>query len=607
MSGRSHASGPIESVSVQRMPKPRLAGERLPLASLRSRLDEASSSAYWAMNADGVLGRSLMMSVGATVTFPLALAGEVRFEARAMLLPHDWRDGRDAVRAIVTVTDTTGHAHQLWSGMLRASDRGRPRGRRADCRIPAGSTSLQLGLEAPGALRPRSVARAIWLEPTITDPAAPPITRPGDSTRPAPPPPTNTPLISVLTPVHDPPVHMLEEAIASVRAQTFTNWELCLADDGSTDPEIIAALERHAASDPRIHLTRRDTAGGISAATNTALETATGEYIALLDHDDTLAPDALQHVADRIAAQPDLDMIYTDEDIVLDGQQIWIHLKPDGHPTRCAPTATRAISGSTDARCVSEIGGFRTEFNGSQDVDMILRLVERTDRIAHIPRILYHWRAHADSTAGGDAKPYAYVAARNAIAAHLERSGIEADVGYGPPGLYRVAHRVDPVDDSRSGARRRPPDRARASRRLLARAAPPRLAGRACRAPRHPRRRRHRAHHRRRPRHPHHHHLHHSRPAARRRAHRRRPGRHRRTPAAHADPRHRPHPRLAHPTARLQPPTRHRRRRPHHARPRRTHRARRRRHPRTASPSTSSMGPDRRWTTSSDTGRRCTT
>ncbi len=93
---------------------------------------------------------------------------------------------------------------------------------------------------------------------------------------------------------------------------------------------------------------------------------------------------------------------------------------------------------------MSEIGGFRSEFDGSQDVDLILRVAERTNRIAHIPRILYHWRVHASSTAGGDAKPYAYVAGRNAIAAHLERCGIEAEVGYGPPGLYRVAHRVDP-------------------------------------------------------------------------------------------------------------------------------------------------------------------
>ena len=194
------------------------------------------------------------------------------------------------------------------------------------------------------------------------------------------------PLISVLTPVHDPPLHMLEEAIASVRSQTFSDWELCLVDDGSTNPEVIAALERHAASDPRIHLERRETAGGISAATNAALELATGEYIALLDHDDTLAPDALQRVADQIAAQPDLDMIYSDEDIVMDGQQIWLHLKPAWSPDTLRTNGYTCHLGVYRRALVTEIGGFRSEFDGSQDVDMILRLVERTDRIAHIPQ-----------------------------------------------------------------------------------------------------------------------------------------------------------------------------------------------------------------------------
>ena len=238
---------------------------------------------------------------------------------------------------------------------------------------------------------------------------------------------------------------MLEEAIASVCSQTFTDWELCLVDDGSTSPDVIAALRRHAASDPRIHLRRRQTAGGISAATNAALELATGQYIALLDHDDTLAPDALRRVADQLAAQPDLDMIYSDEDIVMDGRQIWLHLKPGWSPDTLRTNGYTCHLGVYRRALVSEIGGFRSDFDGSQDVDMILRLVERTDRIAHIPHILYHWRVHTGSTAGGDAKPYAYVAARNAIAAHLERCGIDAEVGYGPPGLYRVAHRVDPL------------------------------------------------------------------------------------------------------------------------------------------------------------------
>jgi glycosyltransferase involved in cell wall biosynthesis len=237
---------------------------------------------------------------------------------------------------------------------------------------------------------------------------------------------------------------MLEEAIASVRSQTFANWELCLVDDGSTEPEIVNALERHAAQDARIHVERRENAGGISVASNTALNCATGEYIALLDHDDTLVPEALQRVVDQIAADPELDMIYSDEDIVIDGRRIWLHLKPDWSPDTERTNGYTCHLGVYRRALVAQIGGFRPEYDGSQDVDMILRLVERTDRIAHIPQVLYHWRVHTSSTAGGDAKPYAYVAARNAIAGHLERCGIEADVGYGPPGLYRVAHRIDP-------------------------------------------------------------------------------------------------------------------------------------------------------------------
>jgi O-antigen biosynthesis protein len=447
-----------------------LVGGRVALSALRARLDEASEGVDWLVNPDGVIGRALMMPAGATVTFGLGLANEVAFSARALLLPHDWRDRHGEVRASVSVTGPDGSARELWSATLRAADRGRPRGLPVHCQIPACATSLQLRIQTPPSpqpaaltprpqqpapLTPRShqsapVTRAIWVDPTITDPHAPPLP-PAPASAPPPPPAVQTPgpspgpLISVLTPVHDPPLRMLEEAIASVRTQTFTNWELCLVDDGSTNPEIIAALEHHAAQDPRIHLARRDTAGGISTATNTALELATGQYIALLDHDDTLTPDALAHVADQITTQPDLDMIYSDEDTVLDGKLIWMHPKPGWSPDTLRTNGYTCHLGVYRRELVSEIGCFRTEFNGSQDVDMILRLVERTDRVAHIPRVLYHWRAHAASTAGGyQAKPYAYVAARNAIAAHLERSGLEADVRYGPPGLYRVVHRVSP-------------------------------------------------------------------------------------------------------------------------------------------------------------------
>ncbi len=424
----------------------RPAGQRLALSALRATLDEGSAAANWLMNPDGVLGRALLLPAGATFTVPLTLAGEVWFSARVVLLPHDWRDGRGVLRVGLAVTESNGRRHDLWSGALRPSARlGTPRGRRIACRLPASTVALHLRVLA-GVPRYGAVARAAWVGPEITDPAG----TPAPSSRQQPIPRSfrqagpGTPLISVLTPVHDPPPAMLEEAIASVRSQTFADWELCLIDDGSGDPDIIKALEDHAAGDPRIHLRRREHAGGIATATNAALQLATGEYVALLDHDDTLAPDALQHVADRIATEPDLDMLYSDEDIVLDGRRIWAHFKPDWSPDTLRTNGYTCHLGVYRRALVSEIGGFRTEFNGSQDVDMILRLVERTDRIAHIPRILYHWRVHADSTAGGDAKPYAYVAARNAIAGHLERSGIDAEVGYGPPGLYRVAHRVDP-------------------------------------------------------------------------------------------------------------------------------------------------------------------
>ena len=415
-------------------------GVRLPLAALHSRLDDASEGAQWTMHVDGVLGRSLLMPAGATVTFPLALANDVAFTARAMLLPHDWGGGRGAVRATAAITDIHGHRHELWSGLIRAADRrGRPRGLPLSCRLPAWSSSLQLNIETDGQLRPLAVTRAIWLEPALTDPdASPAPTHTPPPTTPAP-----GPLISVLTPVHNPPVQMLEEAIASVRAQTYPHWELCLVDDGSTNPQITAALQRHAASDPRIHLTRHENAHGISAATNAALTLATGDYIALLDHDDTLTPDALQHVADQITTQPDLDMIYTDEDVVGEAGLIERHPKPGWSPEHMAALMYTCHLGVYRRSLAVDLGGFQSRFDGCQDYDFVLRLVERTDRVAHIPRILYHWRAHADSTAGGDAKPYAYLAQPGAIAAHLERSGVEADVQFGHlPGLHRIVHRV---------------------------------------------------------------------------------------------------------------------------------------------------------------------
>jgi glycosyltransferase involved in cell wall biosynthesis len=441
--GEPGVSSPASSAAAV---SPATAGVRLALSALRMRLDAGSAASYWALNPDRLPGRGLVMNAEAMVTLPLRLASPVSFTSRVRLLPHDWRDGRGAVRAWVAVANDAGHRREVWTGKLKAAaELGGPDGVVVDCKVPASTTELVLGVSATARRDGPALARAVWLEPSIVDRSA--LAAWGRAANSAP---ATTkmsaghPLVSVLTPVHDPPLEMLEEAIESVRSQTLPHWELCLVDDGSKDPDVVAMLERYAAADLRIRLTRRERPGGIASATNAAMAMATGEYIALLDHDDTLVPNAVARVAAKVAEDPTVDMVYSDEDTVLDGRPVWAHFKPAWSPDTLRTNGYTCHLGVYRRGLVEEVGGFRSEFNGSQDVDMILRLTERTDRIANVPEILYHWRAHANSTAGGDVKPYAYVAARKAISEHLKRVGIDADVGFGPPGLYRVAHRVDP-------------------------------------------------------------------------------------------------------------------------------------------------------------------
>jgi glycosyltransferase involved in cell wall biosynthesis len=239
---------------------------------------------------------------------------------------------------------------------------------------------------------------------------------------------------------------MLAAALASVRRQTLDAWELCLVDDGSRDARVIELLDRAVAEDQRIRLTRRDHSGGISAATNDALRTATGEYVACMDHDDELADDALEAVADAINKQPDADLLYTDEDLVLDGQPEDIALKPGWSPDLFRSTMYLAHLHVTRRSLALEIGGFRSEFDGSQDYDFILRVSEQARRIVHIPRVLYHWRVHQHSVIGSEtAKPYAYSAARRAVEEHLRRTGVDGEVHFGAfPGVTRVVHRLPP-------------------------------------------------------------------------------------------------------------------------------------------------------------------
>ena len=251
-------------------------GCRVPLSALRMALDPRSAQARWVLDWEECPGRGLVQPADSVVTFSLRLAGPVRLSSRVRLASHDWRDLRGGVRAWLGVEEGGAGRRELWSGSLECSgERGRLGGLPVDCELPASSNSLLLGLD----MRPPSsgspVGRAIWVEPEIIDPAAPPPTSvmaPRASAR------SSAgrdrgrgPLISVLTPVHDPPIAMLEEAIASVRGQSFGDWELCLVDDGSSDPRVIETLRRHAAGDERLHLVRREQAGGIAVATTRRL------------------------------------------------------------------------------------------------------------------------------------------------------------------------------------------------------------------------------------------------------------------------------------------------------------------------------------------------
>ncbi|MFN2475454.1 MAG: glycosyltransferase [Chthoniobacterales bacterium] len=240
------------------------------------------------------------------------------------------------------------------------------------------------------------------------------------------------PLISVLMPVFDPDVRFLRAAIESVKAQVYERWELCIADDASTDPRVRALLEKAAASDDRVKLFFRETNGHISAASNSALALATGEWCALLDHDDELAPAALSFVALEIAEHPNCALIYSDEDKI-DETSVRSNpfFKTDWNPQLFLGQNYINHLGVYRADLLREIGGFREGFEGSQDYDLALRCIERLtpEQIRHIPRVLYHWRTAAGSLAGlVDAKPYAREAARRAIHEHLERSAIRARV-----------------------------------------------------------------------------------------------------------------------------------------------------------------------------------
>lgn len=256
---------------------------------------------------------------------------------------------------------------------------------------------------------------------------------------------TYRPLVSIVVPVYNPDPSWLRDAVESVRSQIYDNWELCLADDCSTRDGVHKTLREYAAQDARIKVTFRDANGGISAASNSALELATGEFIGLLDHDDEITPDALLEVVSLLNKQPDLDYIYTDEDKKdPDGRRIDPFFKPDWSPDlhRCINYVTHFSVYRTNL--VRELGGFTLGLEGSQDYDLVLRVTEQTSRIAHIAKQLYSWRMVPGSAAiSTSAKDYAYTAAKRAISDHLRRTGTRARVADGfRKGYLRVQYEL---------------------------------------------------------------------------------------------------------------------------------------------------------------------
>ena len=244
------------------------------------------------------------------------------------------------------------------------------------------------------------------------------------------------PLLSIVMPVYNPPPRFLEKAIESVRSQLYTNWELCIADDASTDPNVLKVLSRLAAQDERIKLVYRQQNGHISASSNSALELANGEFVVLLDHDDELSEHALYHVAKLLNQFPDADLIYSDEDkINEEGKRYDPYFKPDFDPLLFLAQNMISHLGVYRASLVREIGGFRLGYEGSQDWDLALRIVETTDRarIHHIPHVLYHWRSAPGSTAHEVfEKGYTIEAGIKAVSEHLKRVGASATVVRAP-------------------------------------------------------------------------------------------------------------------------------------------------------------------------------
>ncbi len=251
------------------------------------------------------------------------------------------------------------------------------------------------------------------------------------------------PSISLLMPVFNPPLPFLRQAIASVVSQSYTRWQLCVADDGSAS-EVTSELAGLARNDPRINLVRSEVNTGIAAATNRALAGARGGYVAFLDHDDLLDPSALDAVVRTLVNDPGADAAYTDRDAVTpDGRRCDPYFKPDWSPLALL-SHNYAVHFLCVRRALAErLGGLRPEFDGAQDHDLLLRLAEATDRVLHVSRPLYSWRRHAGSNLGAP-RAASFDAGRRAVLDAIRRRGLCGTVELaGPAGPFRT--RIEPA------------------------------------------------------------------------------------------------------------------------------------------------------------------
>lgn len=255
-------------------------------------------------------------------------------------------------------------------------------------------------------------------------------------------------LISILTPVYNTPEKYLRAMIRSVSEQTYGGWELLLADGSDGDHAYVGEICREAAEkDPRIRYEKLEKNAGISGNTNECIRRAKGEYLAILDHDDELHPSALYEVM-KVICETGADMIYTDEDTFSETPDDAYnpHFKPDFAPDNLrANNYICHLTVFRKALLEKAGGGFRSEYDGSQDHDLFLRLSEQAEQIVHIPRILYYWRAHRQSVAEDvAAKPYVTEAGKKAVAAHLDRLGLKGKVTDGPvPSMYRLRYEIE--------------------------------------------------------------------------------------------------------------------------------------------------------------------